>query len=159
MPVGPGQVMRCEDYSTLSRLLRVTAWMLRIVKVLKCKTTIKTTTDSVAPSLSVEEISEAERQWILESQLLLEKDKKLDSWRKQLGAFLEAAGMWKYGGRLSNADIPHSAKHPILLHRDHHLTSLIVKSAHERVLHDGLKETPTELRSRYWIVRGRSLAS
>jgi len=133
--------------------------MLRIVKVLKCKTTIKTTTGSVAPSLSVEEISEAERQWILESQLLLEKDKKLNSWRKQLGAFLEAAGMWKYGGRLSNADIPYSAKHPILLHRDHHLTSLIVKSAHERVLHDGLKETPTELRSRYWIVRGRSLAS
>jgi len=88
--------MKCEDYSTLSQVLRVTAWMLRIVKVLKCKATIKTTTESVAPSLSVEEISEAERQWILESQLLLERGKKLDSWRKQLGAFLNAVGIWRY---------------------------------------------------------------
>ena len=34
---------------------------------------------------------------------------------------------------------------------------LIVQHAHERVLHEGIKETLTQLRSKYWIVRGRSL--
>ena len=35
------------------------------------------------------------------------------------------------------------------------MTALIVKNVHARVLHDGVKETLTELRSRYWIVKGR----
>ena len=32
----------------------------------------------------------------------------------------------------------------------------LLRGAHERVLHDGVKETLMELRSRYWIVKGRS---
>lgn len=53
--------------------------------------------------------------------------------------------------------MPPSTKHPFLLPRDHHLTSLIVRRAHERVFHNGTKETLTEVRSGYWIVKGRSL--
>lgn len=48
---------------------------------------------------------------------------------------------------LQNADISYSAKYPVLL-------CLIVKNAHKRVQHDGVKET---LRAKYWIVKGRSL--
>jgi hypothetical protein len=57
---------------------------------------------------------------------------------------------------LSNADLPFCTKHPILLNRKHPLATLIVKQAHERVLHGGLKETLTEVRSKYWILQGRS---
>ena len=32
-----------------------------------------------------------------------------------------------------------------------------MKNAHERVLHNKVKETLKELRSRYWVIRGRSL--
>ena len=48
-------------------------------------------------------------------------------------------------------------KHPILLNKKHYLTYLIVKNAHERVQHNGVKETLTEVHSKYWIIRGRSL--
>ena len=58
---------------------------------------------------------------------------------------------------LENADVPSLAKHPILLSRDHHLTMLIVRECHERVMHRGVKATIIELRSRYWIVWGRHL--
>ena len=35
------------------------------------------------------------------------------------------------------------------------LTELIVRESHNRVYHNGVKETLTELRSRFWIIRGR----
>lgn len=58
---------------------------------------------------------------------------------------------------MHHANISLSAKHPILLPRDHYLTSLIVRRAHERVFHNGTKETLIEVRSDYWIIKGRSL--
>lgn len=43
----------------------------------------------------------------------------------------------------------------MLLLTQHYLTSLIVKCAQERVMHNGVRDTLTEVRSRYWIIRGR----
>ena len=70
--------------------------------------------------------------------------------------FLDDDGIWRCGGRLSNADIPYQTRHPILLPRDHYLTTLIVRRAHQRVLHNGVKDTLSEVRFRYWIVKGRA---
>ena len=50
---------------------------------------------------------------------------------------------------------PLSAQTPILLDKNHPLTSLKVMDAHRHVMHNGVKETLTELRSSYWLVRGR----
>ena len=50
-----------------------------------------------------------------------------------------------------------AAQNPILLDKDHYLTRLIVTDAHVRVIHNGVKETLTELRSEYWLVKGRQL--
>ena len=77
-------------------------------------------------------------------------------WHQQFGLFLDGHGVWRCGGRLTNADIPPTAKNPILLDSQHYFTTLIVREAHSRVMHNGVKETLTELRSRYWIIRGRS---
>ena len=64
--------------------------------------------------------------------------------------------MWRCGGRLANAEIPYAVKYPILLPKSHPLTRLIVTQAHERVFHNGVKETLAETRAKYWILRGRS---
>ena len=74
----------------------------------------------------------------------------------QLGLFTDKNGLWRCGGRLQNADLPYSTKHPVLLPRNNHFTALVIRDAHLRVCHDGVKETLTEVRSRYWVVRGRS---
>lgn len=47
------------------------------------------------------------------------------------------------------------AKKPILLHKEHPLATPIIKDAPLRVMHDGVRETLSELRSAYWLVRGR----
>jgi len=39
----------------------------------------------------------------------------------------------------------------MLLTKSHHLAVLIIQDAHERVMHNGVKETPTG----YWIIKGR----
>ena len=58
-------------------------------------------------------------------------------------------------GRLSTADLSSSIKHPVLLDKGPHITSLIVQDSHRRVMHGGVKLTLTELRARFWIVQGR----
>ena len=73
----------------------------------------------------------------------------------QLGLFEDDKGVIRCQGRLGNCELTDSAKYPILLDASHHLTTLVVWRCHERVMHGGVKETLTELRSNFWIVRGR----
>ena len=51
-------IINCNDFSKLSRLLQVTAYVIRIVRVLKCK--VKRIEIVVSPELSTEEIAESE---------------------------------------------------------------------------------------------------
>ena len=145
-------IMCGEKYSTLARLLRVTAYVLRFINLLKKKPNV----GQVSSNLEPQEIAEAERLWIIQSQSKLMQDKEFDIWKKQFGLFLDQTGIWRCGGRLGNADIPYGTKHPIFLSKQHFLTKLIVKNAHERVMHNGVKDTLTEVRSKFWIVKGRS---
>jgi hypothetical protein len=126
---GLKQIIRIEDYSSLSRLFQVTAHVLKFVRLLKAKN-LATKTGQVPPP-QPNDLAEAERLWIVESQLELTQEQHFDSWKKQFSLFLDTANVWRCGGRLTNANLPYSIKHPVLLSRKHPLTSLIVKSAHE----------------------------
>ena len=125
---------------------------MKFVRLLKDrKSSVKT--GKVQQPLS-NDVAEAER---VESQVTLTQERRFDSWKKQFGLFVDEANVWRCGGRLTNANLPYATTHPVLLSRKHPLTSLIVKNAHERVQHNGVKETLTEIRAKYWIVKGRSL--
>ena len=54
-----------------------------------------------------------------------------------------------------NADLPSEAATLILLDKSHRLAELIVTEAHQWVQHNKVKATLTEVRSRYWLVKGR----
>ena len=95
--------------------------------------------------------------WIREAQSTLVSDRKFVTWKKQFGLFEDDDAIWRCQGQISKADIPFSAKHPIMLHKSHYLTKLFIVQAHQRVFHNGVKETLTELRSRFWIVKGRAV--
>lgn len=138
-------IIDIKKYSSLNKLLRVTINVLKFICILKEKEI-----DYIGLK------TQAEALWIKESQSTIVHDKKFEIWKKQLRLFVDNKGIWRCGGRLSNASLPYSAKHPILLVKGHPLSVLIVKHAHERVLHNGVKETLVETRSRYWIPQGRS---
>ena len=148
-----GEVIECGQFSSFRNLVRVTAYVLRAVRMFKKKCAH----EGDNSSLSTEELSDAESRWIKDSQAGLTHGKSFDSLRLQLNLFLDEGGHWRCGGRLANADIPYSTKYPLLLPRDHPVTPLIVDDAHRRVLHNGVRETLTEVRRKFWIVKGRSL--
>ena len=54
------------------------------------------------------------------------------------------------------ANIPELTKAPIMLSKAHRLSLLIVLYSHVEVLHRGVKQTLNELRSRFWITKGRN---
>ena len=141
-------------YSTFAKLIGVTATIIRAVRKFK----ILREKQRSNPFVNLDD-----RQARQEAELLLVKSAQqtfsdLKTLTKQFNLFRDEEGVLRCGGRLSNAELPYSVKFPILLPRDHPITSLIVKQAHERVLHNGVKETLSETRSKYWIPSGRNLA-
>lgn len=147
-------LMNCQNYSTYSKLLRVTAQVLRAVRRFKARGIgISDTTTTVTP----EELAEAEALWIISVQQQFSNDKNFQRQQAKLRLFQDDRGLWRCGGRLSNAEVSFSVKHPILLPRTHPLTTLIVMEAHRRVFHNGVKETLAETRRRFWVLKGRSL--
>lgn len=55
------------------------------------------------------------------------------------------------GGRIDNALIKNTAKHPCLWSTIHQCPSLVIMNAHENHLHSGIRSTVTHLRQTYWI--------
>ena len=145
-------VVRCEDFSLYQRLLRVTAYVMKFLRVLKNGNDCRHKGQSFDFDLA-----RAEIYWIKILQESLLEEHKFSQWKQQFGMFVDNEGLWRCKGRLSEADIMESATYPILLDANHHITALIVKSCHEKVLHGGMKDTLTELRSRFWIVRERQV--
>ena len=148
-----GQVICCTDFSNLNRLLRITAYVMKFVNILKHK--VKKLKTPLNLELTATDISDAEILWIREAQKILLEEEKFSVWKKQFDLFLDEDGLYRCKGRLSNADIPPSMKYPILLNKRHHLAILIVRNAHERVMHNGVKETLAEVRMKYWIIKAR----
>ena len=147
-------LMTCQNFSTYSRILRVTAQVLKAVKRFK---TGKSGSSDDTTTITPAELAEAETLWIISVQQQFNNEKNFQYQRRKLGLFKDVSGIWRCGGRLSNADMPYVVKRPILLPRTHPLTTLIVKEAHERVFHNGVKETLTETRRKFLILKGRSL--
>ena len=116
-------------------------------------------------TLSAVELKEAERCWIRSVQgsfffkeiaFLLSTDHRSTppTYVTQFGLFLDE-GVIKCKGRLNNAPLPVNSRNPILLPAKHGFTRLLIKQSHESVKHNGIRDTLTTLRERYWVLRGR----
>ena len=75
----------------------------------------------------------------------------------RLDPFLDPNGILRVGGRIKRADVPYHLKHPIILPRKGHVTTLVMRYYHRRAGHPGRGITLNELRSNgYWIIGGSS---
>ncbi|XP_071575678.1 uncharacterized protein [Temnothorax nylanderi] len=152
-------------FSSLHRLLRVTAWCLRWRR-----TTSRTNDhdpDDRARALTPEELDAAHFRWIRVVQSLHYPEEitavtagRTVPHRSQLARlspFLDDNGVLRVGGRLKHALIPDDERHPIIAFTDSWLTCLLVESCHRRTLHGGVQLTLGTLRLRHWIPRGRAV--
>ena len=101
------------------------------------------------------EIKDAKIQWIKENQNSLGNE-TCDELRDNLNLQVDDSGVIRTYSRLKNAKVPFDSKAPIFLNKKHKLAELIVYYSHCKCLHRGVKQTLAELRSSYWITRGRS---
>ncbi|GBM12989.1 hypothetical protein AVEN_239704-1 [Araneus ventricosus] len=76
---------------------------------------------------------------------------------KSLVTFLDEDSLLRITGRLLEAAVCFGEKHPEILPRRCKFTELLVTREHERIGHCGVSATLTQLRKKYWILKGRQL--
>ena len=105
-PNGPtltvGTLINCENFSSLTRFLRVTPYILRAVEL------FKRPGDQNKGALTPELLAEAERLWLIDTQGQLRSDKNFSMWKKQFDLLTDDKGLTRCRGRLKNALIPYS---------------------------------------------------
>lgn len=57
----------------------------------------------------------------------------------------------RVGGRLSRGAMPEEVKHPLILFKDQHIATLILRHVHQRLGHSGRNHTLAKVRKRFWI--------
>ena len=155
----PGQAKGAIDiqrYSSYTHLVRVTAWVFRVVTRSHLFTSIP---------LSVAELTKAKTWLIKQSQAemfpdaveTLRKGKQLplSNSLQPLNPFLDTDGLLRVGGRLSQSPKDYQSRHPLILHGKHHLASLIIQNEHKRLCHAGPKLTMGSLQDLYNIIGAR----
>jgi hypothetical protein len=75
----------------------------------------------------------------------------------RLEPFIDSQGVLRVGGRLKRSDLPYHVKHPAVIPKKGHATTLIIRYHHEKIGHQGRGMTLNELRANgYWIIGGSS---
>ncbi|XP_064479062.1 uncharacterized protein LOC135392275 [Ornithodoros turicata] len=149
-----------NKYSSVLKLHRTTAWVLRYIHNLKSHV-------RRSGVLSTEEIEKAEVHWITTVQRMtfqhelscIEKGSKLpsNSPLRDLTPFIDNDGIIRAGGRLQFSRGTYDERHPRILPGDHHYTKLLVRQTHHQLLHAGIRDTLVQLRENFWVTRARRL--
>ncbi|ODM87348.1 Pro-Pol polyprotein, partial [Orchesella cincta] len=148
-----------QKYSSFQKLIRVTAYVKRFIKLYLKQSTMK-------GPLTCEELKEAELLWIrnIQQSSFKREIKSLSnseelhraSSLKQLTPFIDSDGLLRASGRLTNSDLPYNQKFPIIIPHDNYLCKLIIHDAHLKLLHAGCQLLWSHLQQQYWITKAKS---
>ena len=147
-------VIDLTKYSNVLKLFRVTSYVIRFIHNLKRKRNNESLIKN--KYVNAEEMRQAKIMWIKANQVCLRMGTKYIELVLSLNIKEDDSGILRTYSRLKNARIPFDSKAPIMICKEHYLSKLLVYYYHLKVLHKGVKQTLTELRSIYWITRGRS---
>lgn len=152
-----------ENFSSWKRLARVVGFVQRFLNNCRQKKENLPCCDGV---LSATEINDAEecilrliqQETFADEISALKKQKAVPktSTLVKLSPWLDDRGILRMLGRTSSClFITKDAKNPIILPRDHHVTSLVISFYHNKFHHLNHETVVNELRQKYWIPRVR----
>ena len=146
----PQPLLNPKDFSNWEKLIRVTAYCQRFGNNIRYakKDPSKLRREELKPA----ECKDAENYLIREAQREL-----VVTDYPNLSPFIED-GLIRVGSRLNKSQLPYEQVNPVLLPKHHHVSSLIIESAHVKVKHAGRERTLCESRAKYWIIAGRQVA-
>nr|XP_018900622.1 PREDICTED: uncharacterized protein LOC109032781 [Bemisia tabaci] len=153
-----------DRVSSLSKLLRIVAYVLRFVNNVGRKNT-KNTSQILLP----EELDNAQdvctksiQHQVFNQDIhdLMSPQGELrgSSSIKTLNPFMDSKGLLRVGGRLKNSNLPLGEKHPVLLPAHHKLTELIIREKHERLGHAAPQALLASVRQSFWPLQGKRMA-
>ncbi len=109
-------------------------------------------------NLTVDEVNQAEIFWFKRAQMESFQDDMGQKCLENLNPMKDEDGLLRVDRRLRHAELPYESKHPVILPKEHPITKLVVRSVHEQLGHGtGVEHTLCELRSRFWVLKGRRL--
>ena len=111
-----GQLIDCRRFSSFSRLLRVTAFLLTFVHVLHAR--LREMNVLVDTHIHV---ANAKLLWFRDVQAQLQQDVKFPLWKRQLDLFFDDFQLWRCGATMKHSGLTLAARHPILLDKQHHV--------------------------------------
>ncbi|XP_077280506.1 uncharacterized protein LOC143907537 [Temnothorax americanus] len=145
-------------FSSLHRLLRVTAWCSRWRRTASRTTTLTLRSDEIDDALILWLRVVQARHFASEiTALSANRTVSHRSSLTSLSPFQDDNGVLRVGGRLKHAMLSTDERHPMIAPPSSWLTRLLVESCHRRTLHGGVQLTLGLLRLRFWIPRGRSV--
>ena len=125
-------IVDCTRYSSLSKLLRVTLYVMLFVK--NCR--------SKRPNLNAltsDELREAETLWVRDMQSCISKE-KLKDLEQHIRNLEDEKGIIPCQGRLANSSLSYDTQFPILLPKEHYISHLIIWNCHNRMFTMEIKE-------------------
>ena len=145
-----------NEFSSISKLFRVTAYALRFIQCLK-------KTRSKNGPLKSQELQEAQTVWLkyvqqkyFSVEIETIRKGKATNLQKQLGLFVDNVGLLRCRGRLGNSCLSAGARCPILLRGGDKLTHLLISKIHKQNCHGGVSQTLAQIRMNFWIPQGRA---
>lgn len=151
-----------SKFSSLIKLQRTIAWILRFVHNTQKHIRAYRISDT---SLLASEMSQAlslcikltQHDYYQAELVSLAKGQAIKGALVHLSPFVAESGLLSVGGRLRNAPLSSSSKHPTLIPRESHLATLIVDHFHIHSLHAGPQLVQSLVQKQYWIPNIKSL--
>ncbi|KXJ19734.1 hypothetical protein AC249_AIPGENE21546 [Exaiptasia diaphana] len=150
-----------SQFSSWFKLKKVIAWLLRYKSWIMFR---------VKGKLKVDEMKQAEREIVacIQRQNFQAKmdvistskaTGKISSVKSSSTIFklspIMRDGLLCVGGRLGNSQLSLSARHPVILPRNHPVVSLLIRHYHIVSGHSGQEHVLSLIREKFWIIRGR----
>ena len=159
------KVVEVDHFSSLKKLLRVTAYVMRFINALKIKQGGQSA-NSIPIELSASEVKLAELMWVksIQGQSFSNEISFVatgnartvaPAYVQQFGLFFDDDHVLRCKGRLNNASLNLGSKNPILLPSKSRFLELLICEIHQRIKHSGIRDTLTTIRERFWLIRGR----
>ena len=145
--------LKLEKFNSYIRLINVIALVLRFIDNIKKK--CKKEDINTSRFIMAEERVKAENLWIRFIQMDIYKLDSYKQLKKDLNLFVED-DLIRCHGRLKTTPLNYSAKYPILLPSKHYFTDLVIVYYHNMVLHNGMKKTLNQIRTKNWIPECRN---
>ena len=154
--VTPPFETKAENYSSLNKLLRITAYANRLIKRLKKINTHRgVSKDDEIEMVNIVWIKYLQRKHYVDlskGEMILKKSKV----KSQLNPKTRNDRLIRCYGQLNNADLPEESINSVLLTRREKVVKLLIEDHHKKKFHTGVNHTLAQARMKYWILKGRA---